>query len=641
MALRPLRAAPRRLEAVRLELSGILTARRLGVCILVLMLPLSAVASEITLVKRASRVAPLAKTAKPKAAPVKKPQTYTINAGDSLSGILVAKLNPRREDMARLMAEVKRLNPHIADINNIPVGRAIVLPQYKTAKLRPGPAKPPGPKPLKPARAAVPPVAAAPAAARPVPTKPAPQAVQEVVVVQRGQCLGLILRERYGLPDEVVFGEFLHSIRVANPGIQNLDCIQPGQQIVIPKIPEEFFAARRPLVTPIQSASQAQPQPAASAEVRFVEVPKGAVIVKQSPAARPTEAKAAVPAVPASGAPALPAVQAGSHKIETAVAPARATEASVASRSLVKALSHMGLDARSQGTYYAPTAAGGSLAVDLSQVPLLDLPGSRKVFLDVDKRLTPTLRRAIQAVLPGSVFVDAGADLDATMGAVLRQAGYYSVNRNTPLFVGAEEKLRFVGNYVVYKDSSRRAVCLVNLLGASVERTPELITAYARRFGIEIVEIGGQPPAEVAAGMPGPLSLDHSYPALLKALGKTCVQGEKLQLVNEDPVKLSYSAPLKCGRVILCDRLPDETIQNLLRLRGYNLIATPGSGPAEVLGALGVDFVAAPFKYSLPNARTVIECDALRLGNTLVLLHPIDEGIARYLAARGFKLLVW
>ncbi|OPZ59682.1 MAG: hypothetical protein BWY87_00878 [Deltaproteobacteria bacterium ADurb.Bin510] len=526
------------------------------------------------------------------------------------------------------MAEVKRLNPHIADINNIPAGRSIVLPQYRTGAqpsaqrpaVKPAAIKP---APLKPA---VPPPALHPAVA------PA-AAPQEVVVVQQGQCLGLILRERYGLPDEIIFGEFLRSIRVANPGIQNLDCIQPGQQIVIPRIPEKFFAQRRPAApavpapaAAVPTAPQAPVAPQAPAEVHFVDVPKGAVIVKQGPN-EPVEASRPVSVRP--------------EPVRTA--PVKPTpQSSDASRNLVKALSHIGLDARDHGEFYVPAAGGQSLNVDLSQVPMLEFDGGRKVFLDLDRRLTPALRRAIQAVLPGASFVDAQSDLDATVGAVLRQAGYYSVNRNTPLFVGGEEKLRFSGNYVIYKDSSRRNVCVVNLLNDSAERTPALISAYARRFGIEIVEVGGQPAQNSAAGTGLPfVLLNHSYSELLRTLGRSFEQGVKLELVNEPPVKLAYVAPLKCGQVILADRLPDETTQSLIRMRGFNLIQTPSSGPGEVIKALGIEAAEAPFKLSLPNGHATIELDALRVGNSLLLERPIDADIARYLAGRGFRLLVW
>lgn len=599
-------------------------ARRLWACVLIATLPLTAAAQEISLVKHASRVvAPAAAKKKAAAVRPKTSQNYQIKPGDSLSRILVDKLNPRHEDMATLMAEVRRLNPHIADINNIPAGRSIVLPGYGAAAEKTAPLKAAAPRAPKPAVAAAQP-AKAPA--------PATKDLQEVIVVQRGQSVGLILHERYGLPDAVIFGEFLESIKVANPGIRDLNLVSPGQQIVIPKIPEKFFNKVQqvaPVVAPAAPASAqglASKPPASAkpvAEVHFVDVPKGAVVVRRQ-----------------DGDP-LPAKAAPAATASPVSAPAKA-EPSAASRTLVRTLGRMGLDLRTQGSLYVPAPSGESLNVDLSKVPVLELPGGRRVFLDVDGRLSPMLRRCIQAVLPASAFVDAQADIDSTVGAALSQAGFYSVNHNTPIFVGAEEKLRFTGNYVIYKDSSRRRVCVVNLLPDGAERTPAAIIAYAKRFGVEIVEMGGRPAEEgPAERMAPPVQLNHSCPQLLQALGCNYEQGVKLQLVNEDPVRLSYVAPLKLGQVILAERLPDETIQNLLRLRGFNLVQINASDPYGLLAAVGIKLKDSPFRYTLPNGRTVIELDACSSGNTLLLTHPLDVEIAHYLAARGFRLLIW
>ena len=81
-----------------------------------------------------------------------------------------AKLNPRHEDMAALMTEVRRLNPHIADINNIPAGRLIVLPGYGAGCVKAAPFKAAASRAPKPAvDTAQPAKAPAPAGASPSP----------------------------------------------------------------------------------------------------------------------------------------------------------------------------------------------------------------------------------------------------------------------------------------------------------------------------------------------------------------------------------------------------------------------------------------------------------------------------------------
>ena len=67
---------------------------------------------------------------------------------------------------------------------------------------------------------------------------------EDVYVIKKGQHLAMILRQVYGLPDHLIFNEYLNLIKELNPEIENLDLVEAGQRVRIPQIKQVVDATR-------------------------------------------------------------------------------------------------------------------------------------------------------------------------------------------------------------------------------------------------------------------------------------------------------------------------------------------------------------------------------------------------------------
>ncbi|HNR50910.1 MAG TPA: LysM peptidoglycan-binding domain-containing protein, partial [Deltaproteobacteria bacterium] len=165
---------------------------RSGVMLLVciLLIPFLAGAEEITLVKRARRAEPAESS------------PYTVRPGDTLWKILAQTQNARYNDFPYLYRKFRELNPNITDLNHIVSGQKIIVPHI------PGRGK----------------------------GFSVQAASEDTYVIKKGQHLAMILREVYGLPDDLIFNEYLNLIKELNPEIHDLNIVEAGQKIRMPDV---------------------------------------------------------------------------------------------------------------------------------------------------------------------------------------------------------------------------------------------------------------------------------------------------------------------------------------------------------------------------------------------------------------------
>ena len=134
------------------------------------------------------------------------------------------------------------------------------------------------------------------------------------------------------------------------------------------------------------------------------------------------------------------------------------------------------------------------MSINTSEIPVMELDTGKKIIFDMNGTISPEVKGHIEKAFPSFTVVSGSqGDLEGLMDKVLSVSGYFSVNKDSsPLLVGAEEKLRFFGKWIVYKDFSRNNVFVVNLLGNEDQKTPGGIRNYAKHFGIDLIEIGGK-----------------------------------------------------------------------------------------------------------------------------------------------------
>lgn len=563
-------------------------------------------AADITLVKHARKGR----------APQRSTQ-YIVMKGDTLRSVLTRVYGAKENELPELFRQFRRENPGVSDLNRIHAGRKISIPG-RGAKITTAPARKKAPAEQLQVKEVSP----------------------DIYVVKQGQHLAQILREVYGISDELIFDEYIDLIKKLNPQISDPNHVIPGQELRLPSMKEVLAAAR---------ASQGEGGEAAATPG-----------MPPAEGQHPVTATSGVPTAfqgknltattnPAQGSPSVLSSGAARENVAGTGGTAEGGKAAPSSGSramkttVVPALESMGGRQRDKGTYFLPLSGGTSISLDTGEIPVIELDTGKKIIFDTKGMITPEVRAFIEKSFPSfTVISGEPSSLEDLMDKVLSVSGYFSVNRDAgPLLIGEEEKVRFFGKWIVYKDFSRRNVFVINILKDQDLKTPEPIRSYAGRFGIDLVEMGGRDPggAEKRAG--SVTALKHSYKALLGHLGVAFDVDREIDLVSGGVVRISYKAPLVVGKVILTDTMPDQDMVSRLTKQSYILL-NPRTEPLDrVLKAIGTSAGVSPVKIAVAPGRTELELPAMQVGRHLILKRAIDPAIEAYIASTGVDVLVW
>jgi hypothetical protein len=564
-----------------------MTGRWVRLAVAVVACSLCIGAADITLVKHARRVKP--------------PPSgeYVVQPGDTLSSILVKVYHARQADLPALYRQFRMLNPSIQDLNNIQAGAKIRIPLRDLD----GQGRKPNGMEVK-------------------------RVAPDEYVIKQGEHLAKILRDIYGIPDEVVFRQYLDLIRQLNPEITNPDYVRAGQKLRLPDVRQVLGAAKKslPPTAPPVSASTTGVQPRAAPPFLARTEPSSPEVVSAG-----TPAQGSKPSGGTAGAssPAGPA--------------AKSADMKTVKDTVLPALKAMGGSQKDSGLYFMPVAGGSSLSIDTTEIPVMELDTGKKIIFDVKGAITPEMKGFIEKAFPAFTVVSGSqGGLEELMDKALSVSGYFSINKDpSPLLVGSEEKLRFFGKWIVYKDFSRRNVFVINLLDDDEVKTPKAIRRYAGNFGIDLIEIGGKEAGGHKSRSASLPSLKRSYPALLKTLRVPHEVNREIELMKSGPVRIAYKAPILAGKVILTEVMPEPEMAGLLRQQTYEIIQTQEKPVDEVLEILGQDFEGPPVKITVAQGRTELEVPGLRFSDTIILLHPVDREIQDYLLAQGMRIIAW
>ena len=559
-----------------------------GVLLLVALIAysLSAFAADITLVKHARRVKPSGAS------------QYVVKEGDTLRTILMEGYNAKEEDLPYLYKRFRQENPGIENLDHIPSGTKILIPMKGGSAIVPQQKKTPVELEVK-------------------------EGSPNEYVIKQGEYLARIMREVYGVSDDLIFHEYMDLVKKLNPEISDPNLIKAGQKLILPDIKQVVAKAKESQGTApaaLSSSSMGVPPTTASTGI--------------PPQAKPANAVSGPP-------PASPSVKQARNGKSTGLG--KAGDLKAVRGAVLPALKNMGGMKRDQGIYYMPTLGGTSLSINTSEIPVMELDTGKKIIFDMNGTISPEVKGYIEKTFP-SITVVSGlqGDLESLMDKVLSVSGYFSINKDSsPLLVGSEEKLRFFGKWIVYKDFSRNNVFVVNLLDNEELKTPGGIRKYAKHFGIDLIEIGGKDAGSALKKTTLIADLKHSYPALLRSLKVPYVANKEIDLVKSGVVKITYKAPVLIGNIVLADVMPEQDMVALLHEKSYELLNTSTASPDEVLDALGMEFEGPPLKMMIAKGRTELEIPGIRLGNNVILLKKIDKDIAAYLAVSGMKVMVW
>ncbi len=142
-------------------------------------------------------------------------ETHVVKQGEHLWQLLREKGLLDRKDLPEILSMLKRLNKDLQNLDMIQPGEKIIIP-LKIVPLS--------------GLARVERVEA--------PVKTTPEALRDLdlenYTVRPGDSLTRVVSNRYGMPSDYLYGEYLQAIKRLNPTIKDLNRIYPGQTIRLP-----------------------------------------------------------------------------------------------------------------------------------------------------------------------------------------------------------------------------------------------------------------------------------------------------------------------------------------------------------------------------------------------------------------------
>ena len=458
-------------------------------------------------------------------------------------------------------------------------------------------------------------------------------------VVKPAEHLGQILRTRFNLPDDVIFNRITKSlIREANPDIDDLNYISPGQTITVPR---EVFAMQQFIshnVLPEENLQPSDPMQQAEPDL------EPELTIQEPPVTEPEPVIAVAPAP---------------EKTFTEE-PLNNDELEIKQMLSMMTRQFEGTD-NSTGQEILGTSGIDNATLDYASFPAYNFPWGKKVVLDYGNRLGSKTRSEIAQKWENAevVSVEARDDMESIIGRVLDVCGFYKVEKDAGYTVNRDAlQLSVTGNWIVFKDSSLRKVFVVNLAKDGKPSMSPSLRSYLSGIGLEVMDIGPEVETgegDASARPAAAYSEISNAPAVLTDTILTM-----LNIDYETEYKTSIFQNMYSGFTleVLADRmfilngeirlidfnsLPGR-ITTIITQQGFNLLQiipgeeSPETTAGRILEYCGADFQAPPVtltfnqdnkqNVSLTMPGYVVQAAD---GRTLLTSSNVDESISDFL----------
>jgi hypothetical protein len=406
-------------------------------------------------------------------------------------------------------------------------------------------------------------------------------------VVRPKDTLWRILVVEKGLSDKR-FARYVFLVTKLNPNLKNADVLQVGDTVFIPIQLDELLGQK-----PTAVAATAPAAPAADSEAGTIvyEVKPGDQLYKvlrTQAGISAAEMKAALARtkelnpqkknwdtliageklrLPAGAAAAAPVDQAVALPAERAVVgldygkKITVQENLEVLDSIMKAV---GRQTRRDGEEVVPLKEG-TVHIDRASYPIVQSPGGQRAILDMQNKITATLKAKMEADAPGLpvVSVKKGASLHEAVAGLLTRLGFQNLPNNQPVVIqDSGVAVQVKGEWMVTapEDGAALAQVMVVSLTDGSSQTPDYLKQYLSVKGMSLKEIllprASSNPQAAPAAAPEPASTvkpnfriekwPENGPALVDALladyGITSASGGTFSVMLRDGIRMDSKA---------------------------------------------------------------------------------------------------
>jgi LysM repeat protein len=505
-------------------------------------------------------------TPKETAAPQKNFYTYKVKKGDLLSVIVRHIPGITEKDTSNNYELIKKLNPHIPNLNKLEAGQTLILPgkpmmepEGKTeAKTKLTEAKEKEIKSKKTFTTGT------------KSTHKIPSAKARYYKIKKGDGLMEIIRRELKVA-EADIPQAIKIIKSLNPRIKNVNKIHPGTVI---KLPGRTALAQTTAKTKAdeQKVTETTTQAGKAAEVKEKKV-------------MPPEVGFAV---------------------------------------LKQIITQMNGSINTTGNYYLPFSKTGQVTIDCSKIPVIEFDDNTTIFLDLENRANNNLKKMISDNWANYYLVktDNNDDVITILKKVVNATKNYSmIKSEKPLIIGAYPPVEVTVDWVIFSTLPKKTKALkqgLRMINEGNLLLPKAIKNYSQKNGLIITEIS--PETGLVGKMDDVYSLpsvpvfpttsarDFSY-ALVTTLGLNAEKDVDIQIF--DTVKDGFNLSIKADvlvknedkKYIIYSQSLSPQFVNALKQAGNEIILvtdndSPESMMENILHSLNISFTSRNFMFS-------------------------------------------
>ncbi len=335
-------------------------------------------------------------------------------------------------------------------------------------------------------------------------------------------------------------------------------------------------------------------------------------------------------------------------------------------RLLTEAFTGLGEQVHTSGDLYLPMAATGSMKLDGSRFPSIDLSNGTTIIFDTADMFPADYEKRVEANWPGYHLVDLrpGDDPQAMLDRALQLSGYLSVERGRRLLLGKGARISLTADWLVRKEAGTGRTYAINLVADGMSGIPLLLRDYLARFDIIAVNLPGIGDEAPAGGFPPPenlASLPHEsfVAAVADIFGIPFERNRMLSIPSDIPkgtaaVNIPFVLSLPRQDVLVSFSAIGERVTAWIKSQGMSLVSFPPGTSRQRFVASVLELAGRPHMtpeiditrqgggagkavtLSLPGILVT------QNGTGLLFTNELPEGeVLAYLASRGIGVVVY
>ncbi len=340
-------------------------------------------------------------------------QTYTVQEGDWICKILRRKGAMKHHVVTELLSAVRELNQSLDDLDMIHPGDRLIIPLKMTPFLD------------EPDIRFISPEIEAALIAR-------GELGFENYEVMKGDSLIKIIQTRFNVSKNEVYNRYLGPFKNANPAIDDLDIIYPGQVVRLPVYSNEKVRG------PVEKPMAQQPKE----DVELVKVTK-----RENPLSRDLG---------------IIFLEIGEEWVQT-------------------------------GEHFIPLRSGGQANLKANSFPIINLRTGLRVVVDLNNELPDRLAKLIESSWVRIIHLLENDSLETAMDKILTICNYPKLLRkDEPLEIQGDIAVKITGNWIITLSESgsegQPNIVVINLKDAASANTPTLIKEYLKSLAVKVID---------------------------------------------------------------------------------------------------------------------------------------------------------